>query len=242
MTTPLAQGPEIISFGPFSLVAGERRLTRDGVPVELSTRAFDILMILLSRPSEVVSKNELLAQAWPGVTVEEGNLRFQITNLRKALGDGKDGARYITTSAGRGYCFVAPVSRSNARAKAPAEITTSFRQANLPARLGGMVDREEDLEKLSKRLNTGRLVTIVGTGGVGKTTIAIAVAHLLSAAFAGAVLFVDLGMLNDLGLVPTAVASMLGLSVQSADATTSSCSLSSRQEAAADPRHLRTFD
>jgi predicted ATPase/DNA-binding winged helix-turn-helix (wHTH) protein len=221
MTTPPAQGPETISFGPFSLVAGERLLTRDGVPVELSTRAFDILMVLLSRPSEVISKNELLTRAWPGITVEEGNLRFHITNLRKALGDGKDGARYITTSAGRGYCFVAQVSRGSAPVTAPAEITTSFRQANLPARLGGMIDREEDLEKLSRRLNTERLVTIVGAGGVGKTTIAIAVAHLLSASFGGAVLFVDLGMLTDSGLVPTAVASMLGLSVQSADATTS---------------------
>jgi predicted ATPase/DNA-binding winged helix-turn-helix (wHTH) protein len=221
MTTPPAQGPEIISFGPFSLVAGERLLTRDGVPVELSTRALDILMVLLSRPSEVISKNELLTRAWPGITVEEGNLRFQITNLRKALGDGKDGARYITTSAGRGYCFVAQVSRGSAPVTAPAEIATSFRRANLPVRLGGMVGREEDLEKLSKRLNTERFVTIVGAGGVGKTTIAIAVAHLVSAAFAGAVLFVDLGMLNDSSLVPTAVASMLGLSVQSTDATTS---------------------
>jgi predicted ATPase/DNA-binding winged helix-turn-helix (wHTH) protein len=221
MTTPPAQNPEIVSFGPFSLVAGERLLTRDGAPVELSARAFDILMILLARPSEVVSKNELLARAWPGVTVEEGSLRFHITNLRKALGDGKDGARYITTSAGRGYCFVAPVSRSSAPAALPVAPVTSFRQANLPARLGGMIDREEDVERLAKRLNTERLVTIVGAGGVGKTTIAIAVAHLLNAAFAGAVLFVDLGMLNDSGLVPTAVASMLGLSVQSADATTS---------------------
>jgi len=221
MTPPPAQVPEIISFGPFSLVASERLLTKDGTSVEISARALDILMILLSRPGEVVSKNELLTQAWPGVTVEEGSLRFHITTLRKALGDGKGGARYITTSAGRGYSFVASVSRSSAPATARVETSTGFRQANLPTRLGGMVDREEDLEKLSKRLNTERLVTIVGAGGVGKTTIAIAVAHLLSAAFAGAVLFVDLSMLNDSGLVPTAVASMLGLSVQSADATTS---------------------
>jgi len=222
MTPPPAQVLETISFGSFSLIASERLLTRNGAPVELSARAFDILMILLSRPSEIISKNELLALAWPGITVEEGNLRFHIANLRKALGDGKEGARYIATLAGRGYSFVAPVSRSGAAtAASPVETTTSFRQANLPARLNGMIDREEDLEKLSKRLNAARFVTIVGAGGVGKTTIAIAVAHLLSSTFAGATLFVDLSMVSDAGLVATAVASMLGLSVQSADATTS---------------------
>lgn len=68
-------------------------------------------MTLLSRPNEVVSKSDLLVRVWPGVSVEEGSLRFHVANLRKALGDGKDGARYITTESGRGYCFVAPVSR-----------------------------------------------------------------------------------------------------------------------------------
>src|SRR4030081_442190 len=113
MTTTAAQSKEITSFGPFRLVASERLLTKDSVPVELSARAFDILMTLLSRPTEVISKSDLMGQAWPGITVEEGSLRFHIANLRKALGDGKDGARYISTSAGRGYCFVASVSRSS---------------------------------------------------------------------------------------------------------------------------------
>jgi DNA-binding winged helix-turn-helix (wHTH) protein len=110
MMTPAALAREVISFGPFSLVTGERLLTREGAPVELSARALDILIALLSRPNEVVSKTDLLAQVWPDVTVEEGSLRFHIVNLRKALGDGKDGARYITTLTGRGYCFVAPIS------------------------------------------------------------------------------------------------------------------------------------
>src|SRR5580704_14080764 len=221
MKRPAAQTKEVISFGPFSLVASERLLTKDGVPVELSARAFDALVILLSRPNKVVSKNDLLAEVWPDATVEEGSLRFHIASLRKALGDGKDGARYITTASGRGYCFVAPVSRSNDRSKKSTEATVSFRAANLPLRLSGLVDREEDLEKLSSRLNTARFVTVVGSGGVGKTTVAVAVAHQLSRTFDGAVLFVDLGMLSDPRLVATTVASLLGLSVQSSDATVS---------------------
>ncbi len=194
--------------------------------MELSARALDILIALLSRPNEVVSKNDLLARVWPDATVEEGSLRFHIVNLRKALGDGKDGARYITTLTGRGYCFVAPISRSSdqdqiLQGKAPTTAAVSFPHANLPGRLIGMVGRDDDVLKLSARLNAARFVTIVGSGGVGKTTVAVAVGYHLIEAFAGAVLFVDLSMLNNPGLVTTAVASMLGLSVQSIDATPS---------------------
>src|SRR5262249_13146225 len=137
---------------------------------------------------------------------------------RKTLGDGKDGARYISTLPGRGYCFVAPVSRSSNRIPAPAQLAVSFPQTNLPARLIGMIGRDDDVLKLSARLNAARFVTIAGSGGVGKTTVGIAVGHHLIEAFAGAVLFIDLSMLSDPNLMPTVTASMLGLSVQSADA------------------------
>jgi predicted ATPase/DNA-binding winged helix-turn-helix (wHTH) protein len=221
LATLTNQANEIISFGPFSLAAGERLLTRDGAPVELSARAYDILTTLVSRPNEVISKNDLLALVWPDVTVEEGSLRFHIAGLRKALGDGKDGARYITTASGRGYCFVAPLSRSSTAASEPvrAKPPAGFPHANLPTRLARMVGRDEDVLKVSARLNATRFVTVVGPGGVGKTTLGIAVGHHLLNAFNGAVLFVDLGMLSDPKLVPTVVASMLGLSVQSEDAT-----------------------
>ena len=109
--TPTAQARDAISFGPFSLIAGERLLTRDGAPVELGARALDVLITLVSRPNEVVSKKDLLDRVWPDVTVEESSLRFALAGLRKALGDGQDGARYITTLAGRGYCFVASLAQ-----------------------------------------------------------------------------------------------------------------------------------
>jgi len=217
--TPAMQTRDVVSFGPFSLVASERLLTKDGVPIELGARSLDILIALLSCPNEVFNKRDLLARVWPDVTVEESSLRFHIAGLRKALGDGKDGARYITTLAGRGYCFVAPVSRSSDRRAATAAPSASFLHANLPGRLTRMVGRDDDVLKVSTHLTATRFVTVVGAGGVGKTTIAVAVAHHLIDAFAGAVLFVDLSMLSDPGLVATTVASMLGLSVQSEDAT-----------------------
>src|SRR6202451_595982 len=139
MVTPAAQSKDVVSFGPFSLVASERLLTRDGVPVELGARALDILIALVSRPNEIVSKRDLLSRVWPEVTVEEGSLRFHIASLRRALGDRKDGARYITTLAGRGYCFVAPISRSSDRDPVLVAAAASFPHANLPSRLTRMV-------------------------------------------------------------------------------------------------------
>ena len=162
-----------------------------------------------------------MSRVWPDVIVEEDSLRFHMSSLRKALGDGKDGARYITTLAGRGYCFVAPVSRHGSARDGAHVAAANFPHANLPTRLNRMVGRDDDVLKLSAQLTASRFVTIVGAGGVGKTTVAVAVAHHLEAAFAGSVLFVDLGMLSDPKLAATAVASMLGLSVQSDDATPS---------------------
>src|SRR3984893_4654622 len=208
-----------LSFGPFNLLVNERLLTKEGVPVELGARALDILIVLTSTPNEIVSKKNLLSRVWPDVIVEEGSLRFHMNGLRKALGDGRGDARYTTTLPGRGYCFVAPVSRpSSPRDDAPV-VAAKFPHANLPSRLSRMVGRDDDVLKLSAQLNASRFVTVVGAGGVGKTTVAIAVGHHLIEGFAGAVLFVDLGMLGDPNLVTTAMASMLGLSVQSNDAT-----------------------
>src|SRR5437773_6306625 len=149
MATALDQTKERLSFGPFNLLVSERLLTRDGVPVDLGGRALDILIALISAPNEIVSKNDLMSRIWPDVTVEEGSLRFHMASLRKALGDGKDGARYITTLAGRGYCFVAPVSRSDDQDNVDSAVVGSFSHANLPSRLMRMVGRHDDVLKVS---------------------------------------------------------------------------------------------
>ena len=114
------QPEEVLSFGSFSVLTAERLLKKAGEPIPLGGRALDILIALAERAGEVVSHRELISSVWPDVTVEEGNLRFHIGALRKALGDGRDGARYISNVPGRGYCFVAPVTRSSARQSVPA--------------------------------------------------------------------------------------------------------------------------
>src|SRR5258705_5704034 len=121
----------------------------DGVAVVLGARTFDTLIALVSRPNEAISKRDLMAKVWPDVVVEEGSLRFHIAALRKALGDGKGGARYITTLAGRGYCFVAPISRARDRGAERAAAAASFSHANLPGRLGRMVGRDDDISRLA---------------------------------------------------------------------------------------------
>jgi signal transduction histidine kinase len=108
----LAACGDIIAFGPFQLRAAERLLEKDGVAIKLGSRALDILIALVERAPGIVSKRELLARAWPDLIVDEGSLRFHIAALRKVLGEGESGFRYVTNVAGRGYCFAAPVFRS----------------------------------------------------------------------------------------------------------------------------------
>src|SRR6202161_1751296 len=109
-----SQSNDVVSFGPFSLFAAERLLKKADKPIPLGGRALDILIALAERAGEVVTHKELISTVWPDVTVEEANLRFQMAALRKALGDGRDGARYVSNVAGRGYCFVASITRSPA--------------------------------------------------------------------------------------------------------------------------------
>ena len=197
------------------------------MPVKLGSRALDILRLLVSRAGDVVPKNELLAYAWPGLVVEEINLRVHIAEIRKALGDGKAGARYITNVPSRGYCFVAPVQRiAPAPAPVPAPAAApgapeTTAPISLPHRLERMVGREHVLRELSDRLLSERFITLRGPGGIGKTTVAIALAHDLLTEFDGQVRFLDLSMLKDATLVAGTVAWALGLVVHHADPTDS---------------------
>src|ERR1700722_3247944 len=97
---------QCFAFGPFVVIPAQRMLLEDGRQVRLGSRALDILIALLSRAGEVVSKSELMSLAWPNLHVEEANLRIHIGALRKVLSDHGTGARFIENVPGRGYCFV----------------------------------------------------------------------------------------------------------------------------------------
>src|SRR6266581_3951753 len=203
-----------ISFGPFRLLAAQRLLLEGDNPVRLGSRAFDILAALVERAGEVVSKEELLARAWPQTFVEEANLKIQVSALRRALGDGQGGHRYVVTVPGRGYNFVALVSH-DAAVSAPLRPTMATAgMHNLPLAATRMIGREEAVAMLVSRVSRERLLTIVGPGGIGKTTVALAVAERMIADYEHGVWLVDLAPLGDPRLVPSAVATVLGLEVR----------------------------
>jgi len=208
---------DVAIFGPFRFLPTARLLERDGVPVELGGRALDVLSALVSQAGRVVSKADLLSTIWPDATVVEGVLRTHVYNLRKALGDGEGGGRYVTSVAGRGYCFVAPVIR-NVSETTPA-VPNAWKPAHgLPPRLARMAGRDEAVRKLVAQLMEHRFVSVLGAAGIGKTTVAVAVGHALLEEFGGAVRFIDLGALTDPALVAPTVASMLGVPMHADDA------------------------
>jgi predicted ATPase/DNA-binding winged helix-turn-helix (wHTH) protein len=207
-----------LTFGPFRLFARERRLERAGAAVQLGSRAFDVLVALAARAGEVVSKQELAAYVWPDTVVEESGLRVHIAALRKALGDAQGSGAYISNIPGRGYCFVARVSRAS-RSPRDEPVRPGAEQAtsSLPLPLTTMVGREDAVLRISSELLEARFLSIVGPGGMGKTTVAVAVCHALVKQFAGEARFVDLGSLSDVALVPGSVASAVGATQKAGD-------------------------
>ena len=192
-------------FGSFRLLPEQRLLLDGEKPLPLGSRALDILIALAERAGETIRKDELIARAWPDTIVEEGALRVHVAALRKALGDGRDGKRCIANIPGRGYSFVAPVIREHGQ-KATASLAQARASGNLPVSLTGIVGRDETVAALAAQLARRRLLTIVGPGGIGKTTVAIAIAETVSAAHADGVWFVGLASVAE----PEHVASALG--------------------------------
>jgi predicted ATPase/DNA-binding winged helix-turn-helix (wHTH) protein len=201
-----------ISFGPFRLLPDRRLLLEGDRPVRLGSRALDILIALVEHPGEVVGKDQLMARVWQGTFVEEGNLKFQISALRRTLGEGD---RYLATVPGRGYSFVAPLVIADQPTPAPPKPASSSPPHNLPIGLTGLIGRAETVDRLTQRVPQQRPLTIVGPGGIGKTSVALAVADRLLAAYTDGVWLVDLSPLSESRLVPSALAAVLGLEIRS---------------------------
>jgi predicted ATPase/DNA-binding winged helix-turn-helix (wHTH) protein len=206
-----------VYFGTFTLYRGERRLERLGLPVKLGGRAFDLLVLLVDQAGVLVTKKEILTQVWPDLTVDEGTIRVHMTSLRKILGEDVEGDKYITNISGRGYCFVAELSYANLKTDALASTVEANERSCLPPRLTKMVGREEVVVNATKQLRKLRFLTITGPGGIGKTAVAVAIAHELVAEFDNFVYFFDLGSIIDPALVPSVIVSAFGLTVRSSD-------------------------
>jgi predicted ATPase/DNA-binding winged helix-turn-helix (wHTH) protein len=206
MPLPVESVPCDFAFGPFRLLKDQRRLLDGATPVRLGSRAFDLLTALIERAGEIVSRRDLEARAWPGTVVEETSLRVHMSSLRRAIGDGQGGARYIENVPGRGYCFVGTVARGDS-AVAVSPVVRPTR-ATLP-RPSRMIGRAEALATLEDQLQVHRLLTIAGPGGIGKTTLALALANECASRYRQGVVFVDLTPIAEGSLVAATLASAL---------------------------------
>jgi predicted ATPase/DNA-binding winged helix-turn-helix (wHTH) protein len=187
--------PQFISplrFGACELDPAARELRVAGAPARVGERGFDLLVVLAEARGEVVSRDTLLDRVWRGTVVGDENLKVQVMALRKLLG-----AEAIVTVPGRGYRLAWPVE---APAAAPARPDT-----------GTLFGRDADLRAVQAALVAGRLVTLAGPGGIGKTRLALANATADAGRFADGALLVELAPLVDAGHLVHALNRALGL-------------------------------
>lgn len=204
---PMTRDPlTLLCFGPFRYDPVRRELSDAAGPVRISARALHLLEVLLESPGRLRSREELVARVWPRTVVGETSLRVHMSALRRTLGDGQEGVKYIATVPGRGYAFVGDIQ--------PGAVGTGeevpARPALAPAR---PIGRGHDIARITELLSRERLVSIVGAGGMGKTTVARAVAENVAASHRNGAWFVDLSRLSDPALVLVEIGQACGISV-----------------------------
>jgi predicted ATPase/DNA-binding winged helix-turn-helix (wHTH) protein len=196
----------MIQIGQLRVHLAARQIYLDGRRVQIGSRAFDVLELLIAGKGELVRKDEILKRVWPETVVEENNIQVQVSALRRLLGDERN---LIQTVPGRGYRLDA-----NDRAALGAEETDDVDAVvatNLPACSSKLIGREEAIVEVSQRLRSVRLVTLVGAGGIGKTRLGICVARGLLPDFVDGAYLVCLACATDASTVLQAVGKALGM-------------------------------
>lgn len=202
----------VLRFLDFELDESRRQLTRAGQPVKLGSKALDILVVLASKAGEVVTREELFDAVWSGSSSAENSLRVQIMALRKALGpEETDGL--VQSVAGRGYLLSASV-QTHKPLEMPAPRASEIR-GNLPGIHTAVIGREDFIQRCLDARRT-RVMSVVGPGGIGKTTVAIAFANRIRDDYESA-FFLDLAALSAGASIGATLASLMGLSVYGAD-------------------------
>ena len=201
----------ILRFGRFELHPRQRLLLDSGKPLPIGARALDILLVLVASAGKIVSKETIIAQVWPKTYVEEINLRVHISALRRTLGRCPQSRDYITNVRQRGYSFVAYVEQvSRTRDGLVVQPRPLLNVAERSARLEG---RDGLIEEIAACLLTQRQLSLIGPAGVGKTCVALRVAHQQLGHFRDGVRFVDLATLSDPAQLADKVATDLGLAL-----------------------------
>ncbi|MCW6511852.1 ATP-binding protein [Lichenifustis flavocetrariae] len=197
-----------LCFGTFELRPKQAVLLDGGRRIPLGSRALAILTVLARRAGGLVTTDELIQFAWPGVIVEESNVRVQVAALRKALRDGMHGQRYIVNESGRGYRFIAPIVSAALSGLEPRSEVIRWHQRapSLP-----LIGRDKAIADVVERLGRERMLTLVGPGGIGKTSVAMSCMARLADLGRKEICFVDLSTLDDPSRVAAAIASALHL-------------------------------
>jgi len=191
MSTQSLEGAGIV-FGPLMIDSRQRQLLVDGKPVEVGNRSFDIAVLLVRAGGAIITKDEIMRRVWPGTTVEENSIQVAVSALRKAL---RPHGGIVRAVSGKGYRLVAlPTPRS---------------RTNLPAATFELIGREGVLEELAGLISNNRIVTLTGTGGMGKTCLGVEAARQQIANFSDGVWIAELASVMDPGAVSHAVASAL---------------------------------
>ena len=193
---------------------GRRELRSRGIPVPLGGRAFEVVTVLVQSASEFVTKDHMMERVWPGATVGEGTLHVHISAVRKALGQDR---AMLKTASGRGYRLLGSWTPQQREATASPVYSSPIRTSgsrppnNFPPLITRLVGRAAACQFVRDLVSAYRVVTLTGPGGIGKTSLAIKSVRYLLPDFEDGGWLVELASLSDPGLVPSTVASTLGL-------------------------------
>jgi predicted ATPase len=179
----------------FELQCTNRKLLNEGVAVPLGSRAFDVLLTLVEAGGELVTKDQLLQRAWPGLVVEEANVYVTVSQLRKVLG-----VDAVSTVGGIGYRMALPVQA----------VGSEIPHHNLPAERTEFIGRQAAISEAQKHLQKTRLLTLIGIGGCGKTRLALKLAEFALADHRHGAHWVDLAQLANADHVGLTLALALG--------------------------------
>jgi non-specific serine/threonine protein kinase len=203
----------IYQCGDLRVDPANRRLTRGGVEIALEGKAFAVLLMLLERADELITRDELLDAVWGHRHLTPATLNRVMTLLRRVLDDDADRPRFISTVHGAGYRFIGAVERVATQRE---EIRAHFGPppaAQLPARFEPLIGRERELERLQAMLMEHRAVTLIGPGGMGKTQCALEVGRLCASSFPDGVWFFDLSPFDQAQDWVSALATTLSVAI-----------------------------
>lgn len=202
-----------VRFDRFELIPRQRKLLEDGVPVRLGGRGLDILCALAEARGSVVTNREIMDRVWPGLTVDEAALRVHISGLRRILRRNAEGGAFVVNVPGRGYHLAGEIELGAADANSSA-LANSGPLA--PSNVTRIIGRDDLVESVCNHLPKRQFLTIVGPGGVGKTTLALEVVARLRADYDRAA-FADFAAISDPALVGRTIALALGLNLEADD-------------------------